>query len=228
MDKVVLADDIHFLVGENRIGVTALAGELARLFRRIHADGDHAHAPRGELVETLLETPQLGVAVRSPVAAIEDEQEPGALRTRSGRRGQEFGELHRLAGGVSQGKAGSLLPHLRRAFRSRQGLLRSQAGGQKTKRQKDAGKRHTNSAHSHRRWRQPPVSWMRVRAKSRTVTLPVHEFWMAKPSDVDAAGRVVAAGGDALQAGRELQRFQNGGRAPDALSLEHPADDGGA
>ena len=49
--------------------------ELLRLGGRIHADGYDFNATLMKLVQVLLETPQLGVAERSPVASIENEQE---------------------------------------------------------------------------------------------------------------------------------------------------------
>jgi hypothetical protein len=49
-----------------------------RLVGWIDADGDDFYAPRLEFLDVLLEAPQLGVAERSPIAAIENQQD-GAM-----------------------------------------------------------------------------------------------------------------------------------------------------
>ena len=48
-------------------------------FRRIDADGGEANSAAVKLGQALLKTPQLGVAIQSPMSAIENEQSPFAL-----------------------------------------------------------------------------------------------------------------------------------------------------
>jgi hypothetical protein len=73
MYEVPTADDVFFGVGENRESVAGGLAEMLGLLRRVNANGDDANFARVEIGKVLLETPQLGVAEGSPVAAVEDE-----------------------------------------------------------------------------------------------------------------------------------------------------------
>jgi hypothetical protein len=46
-----------------------------RLRRRIHADRHNLNTPIMKLAQVLLETPQLGVAERSPISAIKHQDD---------------------------------------------------------------------------------------------------------------------------------------------------------
>ena len=74
VQEVVAADDLGVHVGQQWEG-QALPGamDFEHLWR-IVADGDNADPASVEVGYSLLETPQLGVAKRSPVAAIEDQE----------------------------------------------------------------------------------------------------------------------------------------------------------
>jgi|HubBroStandDraft_5_1064220.scaffolds.fasta_scaffold04902_3 hypothetical protein len=72
MQHAVLPDHLGVWIGEEREAISPRLAELLRLGGRIHADRDNLDAPVMELAQVLLEPPQLGVAERSPIAAIED------------------------------------------------------------------------------------------------------------------------------------------------------------
>ena len=73
MQDIVTANDLRIRIGQQGKRVP----ELLRLplvdIRRIDADGDNANAARVEFRKSMLKTPQLGVAERSPKTAIENQ-----------------------------------------------------------------------------------------------------------------------------------------------------------
>ena len=73
MQHSVLPDRFGFRIGQEREFVPVGLAKFLRLGGRIHADGRHFHAAPLKLAQMLLETPQLGVAERSPVPAIENQ-----------------------------------------------------------------------------------------------------------------------------------------------------------
>ena len=80
MQHIVSANDLRIRIGKQRKRVP----ELLRLplvdLRRIDADGDNANVPRVEFRKPMLETPQLGVAERSPKTAIENQHRALGVR----------------------------------------------------------------------------------------------------------------------------------------------------
>jgi hypothetical protein len=86
VDQVPAADDVVLGVGKNGEGVAGRLPEMLGLLRRIHTNGDYANLARVEIGQALLETPQLGVAERSPVAAIEDQHDGGGFAGGGARR----------------------------------------------------------------------------------------------------------------------------------------------
>src|SRR5437899_2440431 len=127
MQQVVAANDFRLGVGEKREGVALLLAMRPRDLRWVHADSHNAHTARGEFVQLLLKTPQLGVAVGSPVASVENQQRPPRVLLAGGFAGlprwchrEEIGEPHWLARRVLQRKVGRFLTDLRRALRGRQ------------------------------------------------------------------------------------------------------------
>jgi len=72
MQHIVSANNLRIRIGKQRERVP----ELLRLplvnIRRIDADADNANAARVEFRTSMLETPQLGVAERSPKTTIEN------------------------------------------------------------------------------------------------------------------------------------------------------------
>jgi len=79
MKHAVLADHLRFRIGEKRERVTLAGAECARVLVGVDADGGNLDAARVEIVQAPFETPQLGVAEGSPVAAIENEQHSPVL-----------------------------------------------------------------------------------------------------------------------------------------------------
>ena len=72
MQEIVTANDFRLGIGKQRESVA----EFLRLppvdLRRINADTDNANPARIEIRKPSLKTPQLGVAERSPEAAIKN------------------------------------------------------------------------------------------------------------------------------------------------------------
>jgi hypothetical protein len=66
-------------IGEKRKAISPGLAELLGLGGRIHADRDNLDAPVMELAQVLLEPPQLGVAERSPIPSVENQQHSGCL-----------------------------------------------------------------------------------------------------------------------------------------------------
>jgi|SRR6516165_2887402 len=81
VQQVVSANHVGGRVRQKGVGVSPFLAVSAGDWRRVHADGDNAYPSGSKIVESQLETPQLGVAERSPVAAIENEYH--AVRWRS-------------------------------------------------------------------------------------------------------------------------------------------------
>ena len=75
MQYIVTANDFGVGIGKQLESVA----ELLRLppvdLRRINADADYADPARIEIRTLLLKTPQLGVAERSPEAAIKNQRD---------------------------------------------------------------------------------------------------------------------------------------------------------
>lgn len=74
VEKIVGPDRYRLRIGKKRVRVSLLRAMLSAGFWRVHADRREANAARLKLLQQILKTPQLGVAERSPIAAIEDEQ----------------------------------------------------------------------------------------------------------------------------------------------------------
>lgn len=73
MKNIVTANDCGVGIGKERKTEAHLPKEPAIYFHRIDADGRYMNAARVEIRDTLLETPQLGVAKRSPMAAVKNQ-----------------------------------------------------------------------------------------------------------------------------------------------------------
>ena len=75
MQDSVLPDHLRARIGEEREAVPFGLAEPLRLRGRIHADRYNLNTPVMKLAQVLLETPQLGVAERSPISAIENQHD---------------------------------------------------------------------------------------------------------------------------------------------------------
>jgi hypothetical protein len=73
VQNAVPANDLCIWIGEEWEAIPSGLAELLRLGWRIHADRDNLDAPVMELAQVLFETPQLGVAERSPIATVENQ-----------------------------------------------------------------------------------------------------------------------------------------------------------
>jgi hypothetical protein len=71
--QIVTPDGSGVRVRKERKSESHLLMITAIDLNRIDADGCEMDATRREIRKTLLETPQLGVAERSPVAAVKDQ-----------------------------------------------------------------------------------------------------------------------------------------------------------
>ena len=80
MQDVIAADNFSFGIGKQRKSVT----EFLRLppidVGRINTDADYANPARLKVPKPLLETPQLGVAERSPKATIKNQHNSSRTR----------------------------------------------------------------------------------------------------------------------------------------------------
>ena len=55
VQQVVAADGFSLRIGQDREGITCLAGQVARDFRRVHADGYRTHAGGFKLFQVFLD-----------------------------------------------------------------------------------------------------------------------------------------------------------------------------
>jgi len=74
MNQIVTANGLEVGIRQKCERVTGFLTEVARLLRTINADGNRTNPGFVKFAQPLLNAPQLGVAERSPIAAIENEQ----------------------------------------------------------------------------------------------------------------------------------------------------------
>lgn len=74
MDQVIRANRLQFLIGKERESVAGFLAMIAQLLGTIGTDRDGANSSLMELVQFVLNAPQLGVTGWSPIASIENEQ----------------------------------------------------------------------------------------------------------------------------------------------------------
>jgi len=153
VDEVPAADDVIFGVGENRESIAGGLAEMLGLLRSVYTNGDDTNLTRVEIGKVLFETPQLGVAERSPVAAVEDEDDAGSLAEggacggleacREGRL-KEIRKRDVVAGRVGKGEIRRELADLRRAvgrgnvFRKNQDSIEKEADKKNAENSQDA------------------------------------------------------------------------------------------
>ena len=89
MQYIISTDNFRVRIGKQWKRVPELLRVPLVILRRIDADADDTNATRLELRQPLLETPQLGVAERSPKTAIENQE--GTLRV-----GKQIAEADRF------------------------------------------------------------------------------------------------------------------------------------
>ena len=75
MQYIVTANDFGVGIGKQRESVAGFLRLPPINLRRIDADADYADPARIEIRKPLLKTPQLGVAERSPEAAIKNQRD---------------------------------------------------------------------------------------------------------------------------------------------------------
>jgi hypothetical protein len=81
MQHAIALDDFRVGIGKKSIAVAAPLAEPARYFGSVDADRNRANAKCFECLQILFNTPQLGVAEGSSVAAVENQQHaPGCVR----------------------------------------------------------------------------------------------------------------------------------------------------
>jgi len=100
VQQVVSANHLGRRIRQEGVGVSPFLAVSPGDCRRVHANGNNAYSSGSKIVESLLETPQLGVAERSPVAATKNEYHPVRWRCRA-----EDATLRRItdAGGGEEG-----------------------------------------------------------------------------------------------------------------------------
>ena len=117
--QIIAANDFGAGVRQKRVSVPSLATERRGLIRRVHADRYRSHSPLRELTQIVLDTPQLGVAERSPISPVENQKQSSwFLPFRSWYRlGEQRGHRDLISAGIGKRKLGSLLPNAGRAHR---------------------------------------------------------------------------------------------------------------
>lgn len=101
MQQIVVTDNLGLRIGQKRVSEALFLAVIAGDLGRVHADGYRSDAACRKVVQMLFDTPQLGVTGGSPVAAVENQQDPlgrGAIQWRS----QEFREGYRFFASVKQ------------------------------------------------------------------------------------------------------------------------------
>lgn len=73
VQQIIVADHLCLGVGQEGIGVAVPAAELATDLRGIDTDGDQFHTTGIEIFPAFVNTPQLGVVPRSPMTAVENQ-----------------------------------------------------------------------------------------------------------------------------------------------------------
>ena len=76
VQQIIAANDFRFGVRQKRVSVSSLATERSGFIGRVHADRYRPHSPPLQLTQTLLNTPQLGVAERSPISPVRTKSNP--------------------------------------------------------------------------------------------------------------------------------------------------------
>ncbi len=74
MNQIVSTNHFHVLIREQGESVASLLREIARHVRIINTDRDRTYSFCAQLVQTFFNTPQLGVAQRSPVTSVKNQQ----------------------------------------------------------------------------------------------------------------------------------------------------------
>ena len=72
--QVVTSNRLRVWVGKKGERVASLLRKIARHFRTVNTDRNRTNAGFFEPGQTLLDAPQLGVARRSPVTSVKDQQ----------------------------------------------------------------------------------------------------------------------------------------------------------
>jgi hypothetical protein len=75
MQQAIAANDLRFRIGKQRVVKSAGLNELVRHFNRIDADGGDFYAELMKSIQIPLYSPQLGDAERSPLSAVENQQD---------------------------------------------------------------------------------------------------------------------------------------------------------
>ena len=73
MQQVVATDHIRSRVGKKGVSESHFPAMRFIDLYGVHADCGYVHSTLGEIRKTTLETPQLGVTKRSPMAAIKNQ-----------------------------------------------------------------------------------------------------------------------------------------------------------
>lgn len=79
VNQIVTSNRLCPGIRKKRERVTSFLPEILRNFRRIYADRNRTNSRLMEVSQTLLDAPQLGVARRSPVTPVENQQHASGL-----------------------------------------------------------------------------------------------------------------------------------------------------
>jgi hypothetical protein len=121
MQKVVASDNFRVGIGEKCIRITGSAAQVSGHVGRVYANGYGPNPHISEIGQLFFYTPQLGVAERSPIAAIENQQHaPGSAgggNSRLQRRRENCGKGNRVVARIAQSEVRGFLSHRRGPMR---------------------------------------------------------------------------------------------------------------
>ena len=115
VNQIIAGNCLEFWIREKSKSVSGFLDHvLARLLGRVYADPHDPDSRLGKLIQFVLETSQLEVAVPSPVASVKNYQH-GFWRLVGNWLNQQLSQRDRLIVRISEGKVGRLLSDLWRS-----------------------------------------------------------------------------------------------------------------
>lgn len=111
MQQVVGTNDLGVRIRKQSKRISHLLSQATADFRRINADRSQVESHCIEVTQPLLETPQLGVAQKSPITTVENEHRAFGLRAR-----QQLAEAHWFSILVGKGEVRRPLRYVRRGL----------------------------------------------------------------------------------------------------------------
>jgi hypothetical protein len=103
VQQIIAPDDLGVGIGKKGVCVAAALAQSPGYLRSVDADRNRANSEGLQPIQFVFDTPQLGVAERSPITAIKNEQHtPGGLLRARGWSGEQLRKRHLLSVGIQQ------------------------------------------------------------------------------------------------------------------------------